>query len=43
MAKRWWKIVLAVVLALPAVVLRLCGVSAPPLASVLIYGGAVVA
>jgi len=39
----WWKIVLAVLLALPAAALRLSGAPASPLASVLVYGGAVVA
>ena len=37
-----WKIILAVLLAVPAVVMRLLGIQAPPLASVAIYGGAVV-
>ena len=39
----WWKIGLAVLLAVPAVVLRAWGLQPPPLASVAIYGGAVVA
>jgi cation:H+ antiporter len=39
----WWKIGVAVVLALPAVWLRALGLQPPPLASVLVYGGAVVA
>jgi len=39
----WWKIVLAVLLALPAVALRLSGTALPPLPSVLVFGGAVVA
>jgi cation:H+ antiporter len=39
----WWKIILAVLPALPSVVMRLWGLHLPPLASVVIYGGAVVA
>ena len=39
----WWKLILAVLLALPAVVLRLGGTALPPLPSVAVYGGAVVA
>jgi cation:H+ antiporter len=39
----WWKILLAGALAVPAVALRLAGAGAPPLASVLVNGGAVVA
>jgi cation:H+ antiporter len=39
----WWKIALAALAAMPAVALRALGCSVPPLASVLIYGGAVVA
>jgi cation:H+ antiporter len=39
----WWKIGLAVLLAVPAVVLRVSGLPVAPLASVAIYGGAVVA
>lgn len=39
----WWKIWLAGLMALPAVVLRVLGLQPPPLASVALYGGAVVA
>ena len=39
----WWKIGLAVLLALPAIVVRLAGVHLAPLMAVGIYGGAVVA
>jgi cation:H+ antiporter len=44
MNERWgWKVGLAILLAVPAVVLRAGGFSLPPLASVATYGGAVVA
>ncbi|MDR3670259.1 MAG: hypothetical protein P4L36_05415 [Holophaga sp.] len=39
----WWKIGLAVLLAVPAVALRVSGLHLPPLVSVAVYGGAVVA
>ena len=39
----WWKIGLAVLLALPAIVVRLAAVHLPPMMAVGIYGGAVVA
>lgn len=44
MTGHWgWKVGLAVLLALPAVALRILGIHPPPLASVAIHGGAVVA
>lgn len=44
MARRWyWKIALAALLAAPALALRFSGCAASPLASVAVYGGAVVA
>ena len=39
----WWKILLAALLALPAVALRLAGAALPPLAGAAVYGSAVVA
>ncbi len=39
----WWKVILAAALAVPALALRLGGIAVPPMAAVVIYGGAVVA
>lgn len=43
MGQRWWKIGLAALLALPAVIVRLAGVHLSPMVAVGIHGGAVVA
>jgi cation:H+ antiporter len=43
MGKQWWKIGVAILLALPAVIVRVAGMHLSPLMAVGIYGGAVVA
>jgi len=41
--RKWWKLVLAMAFAAPAVVLRLAGIAVPPPIAIAVYGGAVVA